>query len=487
MYAHNNMTEELIKQRIVEQVDTDRFRDITNSTLEGLAKRELNLSVIVGKSAEAKERRLVPEVIEDFFLNAAPIVGVQISETANGHHLYRVGRVPRNLWPLGERLEPRFGKLGREYKQVVFDKRLLLSDATSEWVTPGHPLFEVVREDAQERVRDDLHRGAVFFDLHCKEPSRLNIYSAAIHDGHGHVLHRRLFAVQENPDRSMTLRQPTLLLDIAPAPPGTPVPDTTLNDHASLEHYLVGEALEGFLKEVTAQREKETETISRHMEISLNELIHRQNLKLAELVSQREAGDTNPSIPGNIKQAEDRLDELNGRLERRRQELQQERHCTISDIQRHGCAWILPHPERSKPEFARLVSDDETERIAVEAVMAYERARGWEAVSVENENRGFDLISRRPHPEDPQTAIEVRFIEVKGLAAVGEVALTTNEYKTAQRLKRDYWLYIVFNCPSKPAINVIQHPAELDWKPIVKIEHYRLNMNSLRAALETTA
>jgi hypothetical protein len=74
----------------------------------------------------------------------------------------------------------------------------------------------------------------------------------------------------------MTLRQPTLLLDLAPAPPGTPVPDTALSDHGALEHYLVGEALEGFLKEVTAQREKETETISRHMEISLNELIHRQ-------------------------------------------------------------------------------------------------------------------------------------------------------------------------------------------------------------------
>ncbi len=67
MYAHN-LTEEVIKNRIVEQVDTERFRRITHSTLEGLAKRELNLSAIVGKSAEAKERRLVPEVIEDFFL-----------------------------------------------------------------------------------------------------------------------------------------------------------------------------------------------------------------------------------------------------------------------------------------------------------------------------------------------------------------------------------------------------------------------------------
>jgi hypothetical protein len=31
MYAHNNMTEELIKQRIVEQVDTERFRGMKMS------------------------------------------------------------------------------------------------------------------------------------------------------------------------------------------------------------------------------------------------------------------------------------------------------------------------------------------------------------------------------------------------------------------------------------------------------------------------
>ena len=66
------MTEDLIKQRIVEQVDVDHFRSITNSTLEGLAKRELNLSAIVGKSAEARERRLVPEVIEELLPGGSP-------------------------------------------------------------------------------------------------------------------------------------------------------------------------------------------------------------------------------------------------------------------------------------------------------------------------------------------------------------------------------------------------------------------------------
>ena len=59
--------------------------------------------------------------------------------------------------------------------------------------------------------------------------------------------------------------------------------------------------------------------------------------------------------------------------------------------------------------------------------------------------------------------------------AVGEVALTTNEYKTAERLKKDYWLYVVFNCASNPEIHTIQNPVSLGWKPLVKIEHYYLN------------
>ena len=54
--------------------------------------------------------------------------------------------------------------------------------------------------------------------------------------------------------------------------------------------------------------------------------------------------------------------------------------------------------------------DDAIEGIAIDAVIAYERARGCEVESVESDNRGFDIISRKPHPEDPKTAIEVRWL-----------------------------------------------------------------------------
>lgn len=87
MYARN-LTEEVIKNRIIEEVDQERLRRITNSTLEGLAKRALNLGALIGKSAEARERRLVPEVVEDFFVQAGPIAGVHPKEVRPGSHFY---------------------------------------------------------------------------------------------------------------------------------------------------------------------------------------------------------------------------------------------------------------------------------------------------------------------------------------------------------------------------------------------------------------
>lgn len=488
MYA-NNMTEESIKQRIVTDVDVDRFRRITNSTLEGLAKKELNLAAITSKSTEAIERRLVPEVVEAFFLNAGPLAGIQPKEVKAGSHLYRIGRLPRPMLTIGERLEPRFGKLGRDYLQVVFDKSKLVKEPTAEWVTPGHPLFEAVREEVTNQVQDDLRRGTVFYDVHCDHPYRLDVYTASIKDGRGNHLHRRLFVVQTEPDGSMTIKQPTIFFDLAVAPKdtGAPILDG-LPDRQATELALIEKALMPFLEEVSAARHRENDIIARHIEISLNELIHRQNLKVAEVMEQQQTAGASSSQPfaANLKQAEDRLDELNSRMERRLEELAQERQCTIGDIQHVGRAWVLPHPERTSPGIASMVSDADIERIAVDTIIAYERARGWEVESVESENRGFDLISRKPHPEDPKVNIDVRFIEVKGRASVGEVALTYNEYKKAEVVKKDYWLYVVFNCATKPEVHMIQDPARLGWKPVIKIEHYHVGAKEILSAAKAS-
>lgn len=476
-----------IEARIVHDVDPARFRAITQSTLEGLAKKELNLAAIVGKSVEARERRLVPEVVEAFFTEAAPISGLYPRAVARDSRIYRIGRLPITLIPIGHRLEPRFGRLGREYQRVLFDKALLETDPTVEWVTPGHPLFEVIRADVSERVAEDVRRGAVFFDLQRSEPARLDVFIGSINDGRGRTLHRRLFVVEAGMDGHMSIRQPTIFHEMVPAPGGTSAPNGNGPPaRTAVEAYLLGEALEPFRAEVLTERQGEIDTIRDHVEISLNELIDHQNLQLAEYWNRQIQGTTVPGLDGLISQATTHLDELTARLTAKRRELEMEQHCMIDQVTHLGSAWVLPHPERSSPGIAPMVRDPEIERIAVDFAMAHERARGWDVESVESENRGFDLISRRPHPEDPKTAIEVRFIEVKGRAGVGEIAVSENEYRTAERLKGDYWLYAVFNCASKPELHSISDPVRLGWQPVVQVEHYRVEANQiLNAATDT--
>jgi hypothetical protein len=130
-----------------------------------------------------------------------------------------------------------------------------------------------------------------------------------------------------------------------------------------------------------------------------------------------------------------------------------------------------------------MVRDDEIEKIAVRVAMEYERARGWVVESVENENKGYDLLSKKPHPTEPDVFIAARFIEVKGRAAVGEVGLTSNEYRTSQRLGEDYWLYVVFDCAASPSLKAIQDPAKLGWEPVVQVEHYHVTATKILEAV----
>ncbi len=246
-----------------------------------------------------------------------------------------------------------------------------------------------------------------------------------------------------------------------------------------MEQALVEKALNPFLAEVAAERTREVEVIVRHIDISLNAIINRVQLQFADLTAQKEIGSAESGLDGRLKMMEDRLFELNGRLERRLEELKQERQCMIGDIECVGRAWVLPHPERTAPAFAPMVRDEEVERIAVQEAIKYEEARGCVVQSVEAENKGFDLVSRRFDAIDPTLLVEYRYIEVKGRAGVGEIALTSNEYKTAERLKKDYWLYVVYNCGATPEIHTIQDPARLEWKPLVKVEHYHLSTSVL--------
>jgi hypothetical protein len=113
------------------------------------------------------------------------------------------------------------------------------------------------------------------------------------------------------------------------------------------------------------------ENVARHVDISLNALIDRQQVQLGAFLNRQVAGHTVAGLDGLIAQAEQHLDELNTRRETRLRELELERHCSIADITHIGRAQVLPHPERKSPQLAPMISDPEIERVAVAEAIRY--------------------------------------------------------------------------------------------------------------------
>ena len=150
-----------------------------------------------------------------------------------------------------------------------------------------------------------------------------------------------------------------------------------------------------------------------------------------------------------------------------------ERHCTIGDVQHLGRAWVLPHPERSSPASRRWCATTRSNASpSARRSRTSKRSDGSSRAS-KREPR-LRLALKKPHPSEPGVFVSARFIEVKGRAGVGEVALSSNEYRTAQRLGDDYWLYVVFDCGAEPKLNAVQNPAKLGWEPVVRVEHYHV-------------
>ncbi len=65
---------------------------------------------------------------------------------------------------------------------------------------------------------------------------------------------------------------------------------------------------------------------------------------------------------------------------------------------------------------------------------------------------------------------------------LGEVTLIANEYKTAERLKKDHWLHVVFGCAGAAKVYAIRDPGRLGWQRVVQVEHYQVRTEAILEA-----
>ena len=95
-------------------------------------------------------------------------------------------------------------------------------------------------------------------------------------------------------------------------------------------------------------------------------------------------------------------------------------------------AGVRQPPEHSADPAAR----SRVEQLAMDAVMAAERAMGHEPVDVSRDKVGYDILSR--------TSAGLRFVEVKGRAeGATTVTVTRGEIQTCLNEPEKYWLAVV--------------------------------------------
>lgn len=459
-----------LEERLLHNVDEDRFRAICRHALEGLASKKLNLDMLIERRARAQEHRVVPERIARFLGDASGYANLTLKPVAALEHTFDPGKTPAVLRRCEHDPDWRLPALANKYPRLS-THRETAEEHNLEWVTPGHPLFEAVRRHTYRAAQEDLKKGACLYSLAHKAPARIDVYRARVVDGLGQTIHERMFAVELSDGADPCMREPSLLGSFIPTEPPDTLPAVAHIPEARA--WLQQHALQPFLEEVRQERQAEIERIGRHVEQSLTELLARADEEVGRASDEVDRG--TQGAEGRLSQAENRHTELFARRERRRQELQQQRSLTLQSVDRLTSVLVLPHPDREAPEVRRLRPNLETEAVAMRVVMEHERALGRQLHDVSEKNWGYDVTSL------DLSSGELRLIEVKGIgAAIGAVMLTPNELRVAQDRRDCYWLYVVTDCANRPVLqDPIRDPARLPWHEVSKVQHYWLEVNAM--------
>ena len=442
----------LIEDRslVHERLDPDRVRTIRD------------------EMERAQARRLQPHYIGSFFLQAFEQYGGSVHRREPFR--YEIRQVPAPIRHRDRVIGQRAPVL-KAYERVTFHKEYMRLDGKppAALAAPGHPLVDSVVDLLLEQHRDLLRQGAVLVDTNdnSPEPRVLFYLEHSITDGrrdaagNPRVISRRLQFVEVGRSGGLVNAGFAPYLDYTPL-----TQEQQALAHALLQETWLGEGLESrasshairtivpeHLGEVKARREALIDKTLTQVKARLLAEIRHWDERANTLLAQEEAGRNKGSLNSN--NARQRAGELSGRLQKREDELNRERQITARPPTILGGALVIPAgwfvmaaagsaaPALRVPAPNYGLPDQEVERLAMAAVMAWERSLGFAPRDVSMENRGYDLESR--YPATHAKAGHLRFIVVKGrVAGADTVPVTRNEILTALNKPDDYILALVF-------------------------------------------
>lgn len=445
-------------ERIPDEVAIKRVEE---ASLEALATRHIDLTRILGEQRTARENRLVPEYVEEFFKRAARALNIKMEKRQDS--FWHISSVTFEIRNQSYDFKAKFGEVQREYSKISFDKEKAFK-GQAEFVAMGHPLLESIVSAILTRYDPVADEGATFIDTEGKKDGILWFFQAEIKDGKNEIAGKRLFTVYQeliNSDRSLSFVNPAILWDLKPLSNQEQLETTESQSYVpgtnEVISFVISNGLENYKKELLERRLRDAEIKRKYGIRSLELMILESDAKISDYETRRMKGENIPEV--TIQKEVRKKEDLEHKKQRLLKEIEAEVHLYPTEPKIIGAVRVIPGKVQGE-----MIADEEIEQIGMDVTMEYERRQSRVPEDVHLENLGYDIRSI--------DEARYRYIEVKARAREGAVALTPNEWLMSQRLKEEYWLYIVVNAASKPVLYVIQNPA-LHLKPEEEISIVR--------------
>jgi len=448
-----------LDQVVADRLDQSRLRELLEE--RALARDSMDATKVqqIRKDMErAEARKLQPHFIASFFLEAFQRLGGTIRQReTKRYEITHVPAVIRNrdrLIGVGEAILKR-------YERICFEKELISvpGKPLADFVCPSHPLLDATIDLTLERHRDLLRQGAILVDENDPgEEVRALVYlehsiqdARTERDGRRRIVSRRMQYVEIDSTGQTVGAGYAPYLDYRPLEEAEKTLAESALNHLGLRDdieskatsYAIAHLVSNHLQEVRERKEELIEKTVRAVKDRLTKEINYWDQRAADLRLQEQAGKPNAKL--NSTKAQQRADELAARLQKRLSELEQERKFSPMPPVVIGGALVVPigllQRLQGKREAATSTFARETKRVelaAMDAVMAAERALGYEPRDVSDQKCGYDIESVVPGTG------QLRFIEVKGRIEGAEtVTVTKNEILAALNKPDNFILALV--------------------------------------------
>jgi len=408
----------------------------------------------------AEARRLQPHYIESFFVQAFTRLGgtMRLREPQR-YELTHVPAIIRNrdrIIGLREPVLPR-------YERATFEKALIAPQGQplAAFVCPGSPLLDSVIDLTLERNRDLLKRGTILVDEGDQgtDPRIFFYLEHSIQDasltksGDRRIVSKRVLHIELDAGGTVRHIHYAPYLDYRPLAADEPGVEALLARpecawigrelERKAQEYAVANIVPEHFNEVKKGRIELNSKTEAAVKDRLTKEINYWDHRAEELKAKEQAGKANARLGSS--EARKRADLLQGRLQKRLEELKLEAQLSPLPPVIQGGFLVVPigllRAIQGKPASISQVLVRDTQASAARAraiVMQIERALGFEPVDREFEKVGYDVESRVPGTG------KLRLIEVKGrITGAESITVTRNEILYSLNKPDDYILAIV--------------------------------------------